>query len=150
MQLHELQPTQKTKKRKRIGRGGKRGTYSGRGMKGQKSRSGTRFEPAIRGFFKRYHKLRGANKGIAPGGRPRRSRAEQTVNLDMLSEHFENGDTVSIDVLLKKDIIRTIKGRVPRVKILGDGAIQKKLTITDLELSQNAKEQIEKAGGTIT
>lgn len=59
MQLHELRPKHKIKKGKRIGRGGKRGTYSGRGMKGQKSRAGTRFEPIIRGLIKRYPKLRG-------------------------------------------------------------------------------------------
>ena len=59
MQLHELRPKHKIKKRKRIGRGGKRGTYSGRGMKGQKSRAGARFEPIIRGLIKRYPKLRG-------------------------------------------------------------------------------------------
>lgn len=59
MQLHELRPKHKIKKAKRIGRGGKRGTYSGRGMKGQKSRAGARFEPIIRGLIKRYPKLRG-------------------------------------------------------------------------------------------
>ena len=40
MQLHQINPTFKKKSRKRVGRGGKKGTYSGRGMKGQKSRSG--------------------------------------------------------------------------------------------------------------
>lgn len=59
MQLHELRPKHKLKKRKRIGRGGKRGTYSGRGVKGQKSRSGRRFAPVIRSLIKRYPKLRG-------------------------------------------------------------------------------------------
>lgn len=59
MQLHELQPKHKLKKQKRIGRGGKRGTYSGRGIKGQKSRAGRKLKPAIREFIKRYPKLRG-------------------------------------------------------------------------------------------
>jgi large subunit ribosomal protein L15 len=59
MQLHEIKPIYKIKKKKRIGRGGKRGTYSGKGIKGQKSRAGTRFEPIIRGLIKRYPKLRG-------------------------------------------------------------------------------------------
>ncbi|KPJ73361.1 50S ribosomal protein L15, partial [Parcubacteria bacterium DG_74_1] len=48
MQLHEIKPIHKLKKSKRIGRGGKRGTYSGRGIKGQKSRAGRRFKPVIR------------------------------------------------------------------------------------------------------
>jgi len=59
MQLHEIQPTHKLKKIKRIGRGGKRGTYSGKGVKGQNSRSGKRLEPVIRGLIKKYPKLRG-------------------------------------------------------------------------------------------
>lgn len=59
MQLHELKPTHKLKKRKRIGRGGKRGTYCGKGIKGQASRAGKRLEPIVRSLIKRYPKLRG-------------------------------------------------------------------------------------------
>ncbi len=59
MQLNDLKPTNKLKKSKRVGRGGKKGTYSGKGMKGQKSRAGRKLEPPIRGLIKRYHKLRG-------------------------------------------------------------------------------------------
>lgn len=59
MQLHELRPLHRGKKRKRVGRGGKRGTYSGRGQKGQKSRAGRRLKPVIREIIKRYPKLRG-------------------------------------------------------------------------------------------
>jgi len=60
MQLHELQPITKNKSKKRIGRGGKRGTYSGRGMKGQKARAGRKIRPAIRDLMQRTPKLRGA------------------------------------------------------------------------------------------
>ena len=59
MQLHDLKPNNKSKEKKRVGRGGKKGTYSGKGMKGQKSRAGRKLEPPIRGLIKRYHKLRG-------------------------------------------------------------------------------------------
>lgn len=59
MQLHELQPKTKNKKKKRIGRGGKRGTYCGRGLKGQKSRAGRRIRPAVRDVILRIPKLRG-------------------------------------------------------------------------------------------
>ncbi len=59
MQIHQIRPIHKKKDRKRVGRGGKRGTYSGRGMKGQKSRAGAKFEPIIRSLIKRYPKLRG-------------------------------------------------------------------------------------------
>ncbi len=60
MQLHELQPITKSKSKKRVGRGGKRGTYSGKGMKGQKSRAGRKIRPAVRDLMQRTPKLRGA------------------------------------------------------------------------------------------
>jgi len=59
MQLHEIQPIHKNKSKKRVGRGGKRGTYSGRGLKGQKSRAGRKIRPAIRDLMQRTPKLRG-------------------------------------------------------------------------------------------
>jgi len=62
MQLHELKPIHKLKKRKRVGRGGKKGTYSGRGIKGQKSRAGRKLKPAIRELIKRYPKIRGSGR----------------------------------------------------------------------------------------
>jgi len=61
MQLHELKPIHSNKQSKRVGRGGKRGTTSGSGTKGQKSRSGHRIRPAIRDLMRRLPKLRGTN-----------------------------------------------------------------------------------------
>ncbi len=57
MQLHQLQPSHKNRSKKRIGRGGKRGTYSGRGMKGQKARAGRKIRPAIRDLIQSLPKL---------------------------------------------------------------------------------------------
>ena len=65
MQLNELKAGTKNKSKKRVGRGGKRGTYSGKGMKGQKARAGKRIRPAIRDLMQRTPKLRGA-KNQAP------------------------------------------------------------------------------------
>ena len=59
MQLYEIKPIHRLKKPKRVGRGGKRGTYSGHGIKGQRSRAGRRFKPIIRELIKKYPKLRG-------------------------------------------------------------------------------------------
>ncbi len=59
MQLHELKPNYSNKKGKRVGRGGKRGTTSGHGTKGQKSRAGHRIRPAERDLIQRLPKLRG-------------------------------------------------------------------------------------------
>ncbi len=60
MQLHEVKPIHKNESRKRIGRGGKRGTYSGKGIKGQKSRAGRKIRPAVRDLIQRTPKLRGS------------------------------------------------------------------------------------------
>ncbi|MDE2144662.1 MAG: hypothetical protein KGJ01_01695 [Patescibacteria group bacterium] len=66
MQLHELSPLHKNKEEKRIGRGGKRGTFSGRGTKGQRARAGHRIRPAERDLIQHMPKLRGTrNKGVA-------------------------------------------------------------------------------------
>jgi large subunit ribosomal protein L15 len=58
MQLHEIKGL-KNKEKKRVGRGGKRGTYCGRGIKGQKARAGAKIRPALRDFIKKIPKLRG-------------------------------------------------------------------------------------------
>jgi len=142
MQLHELQPIHKMRKIKRVGRGGKRGTYSGKGLKGQKARAGRKTEPIIRKIIKRYPKLRGYRfKSITP--------EIAVVNLDALEKKFEAGSVVSPKSLLEKKLIRRIKGRVPEVKILGQGELKKALTIEGCGASKSAKEKIEKAGGSL-
>lgn len=141
MQLHHLKST-KNKKRKRIGRGGKRGTYSGRGVKGQKSRSGTNTQPIIRELIKRYPKLRGYRfnpRDIKPA----------VINLKIIEEKFQTGDKISPETLLERRLIRKIKGRVPLVKILGKGKLTKKVEVKNCQLSETAGKAIKKAGGTI-
>lgn len=143
MQLHQLKPKHKLKKKKRIGRGGKRGTYSGKGIKGQKSRAGRKFAPVIRELIKRYPKLRGYRFKRQEGNLA-------VVNVGVLEERFGNSEIVTPNLLLERKIIRRIKGKVPKVKILGKGEITKKLIIKNCEVSKFAKEKIEKAGGKIT
>lgn len=59
MQLHQLKPDHSGMSKKRVGRGGKRGTFSGKGTKGQHARAGHRIRPAERDFIQRLPKLRG-------------------------------------------------------------------------------------------
>ncbi len=143
MQLHQIQPKHKPKKKKRVGRGGKRGTYSGKGIKGQKARAGTRkMQPIIREVIKRYPKLRGYRFKVL--------RKELViVNLEVLNKKFKESEIINPQSLLKKRIIRRIKGRVPKVKILGEGKLTKKLIIENCQVSKTAKEKIKKAKGTI-
>ena len=142
MQLHQLKPKTKRKKKKRVGRGGKRGTYSGRGMKGQKSRAGAKLQPAIRQFIKRYPKLRGYRfKG--------RKKKVVIVNIGDLEKRFKKDEKINPQALLKKGLISKMKGRIPEVKILGKGKINEALVVEGCQISRGAKEIIEKAGGKI-
>lgn len=147
MQLNELKPVHKPKKSRRIGRGGKRGTYSGKGIKGQKSRAGKNYQPIIRELIKRYPKLRGYRQ--KRNFNFQKSRIA-VLNLDKLENKFEAGSKINPEILLEKKIIRKIKGRTPVVKILSRGRIEKKLLIEDCLVSEKAKKEIEKAGGTIS
>ncbi len=142
MQLHDIHPIHKLKKKKRIGRGGKRGTYSGRGVKGQKSRAGTHFEPVIRGLIKKIPKLRGYrfNKyKIKPS----------IVNLAVLEDKFKENKKINPLFLLEQKIVNKVKGKVPKIKILGKGNLTKPFVIEKCEVSKTAKEKIEKVGGKI-
>ena len=141
MELHDLHPAPGAKKgRKRIGRGpgSGKGKTAGKGHKGQKSRSG---------YSRRY----GFEGGQMPLVRriPKRGftnifRVEfQVVNLRDLERVFSDGDTVSVDSLVDKGLVR---GKKP-VKVLGDGELKKKLTVQVHKFSASAKDGIEKAGG---
>lgn len=145
MQLHQLKPIHKLKKRKRIGRGGKRGTYSGRGIKGQKARAGRKLKPIIRELIKRYPKLRGVRMKSFSS----KSKRQVIVNLAELEKNFNSGDKITPEILLEKGIISKIKGRIPRVKILSKGKLTKKLIIQNCYFSMTAKRAIEEAGGTV-
>jgi len=141
MQIHELKiPNKKFKKR--IGRGGKRGTFSGRGVKGQKSRAGRRIRPQIREFLKRVPKLRGYKfKSIYD--------KPVVMNLSDLNVNFESGDHINPETLIKNGLLVKINGNIPKVKILGGGTINKKLIVEKCLLSKSAIEKILKSGGQI-
>lgn len=143
MQIHQLNPKHKGKEKKRVGRGGKRGTYSGRGMKGQKSRSGVKLKPIIRGLIKRYPKLRGYKFSGYIGGNT------TVVNVRDLETKFNAKEKVTPETLIEKGLIRRIKGNVPEAKILGKGNLTKKLIVENCQVSRRAKEKIEKAGGKV-
>ncbi|TSC53043.1 MAG: large subunit ribosomal protein L15 [Parcubacteria group bacterium LiPW_39] len=69
------------------------------------------------------------------------------MNLDRLDPFFKDGDLITPAILQQKGLIVKIKGRIPVVKILGDGELTKKLDFKGLKVSQSAREKIEKAGG---
>lgn len=138
MQIHELKVGRK-KKRKTIGRGGKRGTYSGKGNKGQKARSGAHVDPLFEGgrssLVERLKKVRGFKSPHAK---------KININLNDLERNFENGDKVDIKSLIEKGLVGKIEAR-KEVKILGTGKLTKKITIDkSISLTKSAKKAIEK------
>lgn len=141
MQLHQLSASQNRTRAQRIGRGGKRGTFSGRGVKGQKSRAGRKLRPEWRDVLKRIPKKRGYKfKGAQE--RP------AVLNLADLKV-FKEGEAVSPKTLVGKGLLSRAKGRLPVVKILGDGELKKKLYFQGVKVSQSAAAKIAKAGGNI-
>lgn len=144
MQIHQLK-TKKRKDKKQVGRGGKRGTYSGKGNKGQKARSGVSINPLFEGgrssLVERLKKVRGFKS---------RNSKKTVIKLEALDKKFKNGDVISLETLIAAKVIDKKSSR-NGVKILSTGAITKKLSIAkEILLSQTAKDAIIKAGGTIT
>jgi large subunit ribosomal protein L15 len=151
--LSTLKPAQKREARKRIGRGlgSGKGRYSGRGIKGQKSRSGSHnmrpgFEGGQMPIYMRLGKQRGPySKDAMPVGPHRTSTVP--VNLRDLERVFENGDAVTLETLREKGLIKNTK---TDVKVLGSGELKKKLSVTAHAFSTSAREKIEAAGGRVT
>jgi large subunit ribosomal protein L15 len=152
LNLSNLQPAQPRKDRKRVGRGmgSGKGRYSGRGIKGQKSRAGSHamragFEGGQMPLHMRTAKLRGNTSADAMPVGPFRTYT-QPVNLRDL-DRFDAGEEVTPESLKAKGLIRTIR---KDVKLLGVGELSKKLTITVHAASATAREKVEAAGGTLT
>lgn len=159
MDLSKLQPKTPRKSVKRVGRGGKRGTSSGHGTKGQKSRAGASVRAGFRGgdnrIWQLFPKQRGASKKPGGGGNKsphRRHRffrlhqdKPEVLNLDVFNK-FSDGQAVSPSILIEKGII---SGSKKDVKILGEGQIKRKLNFDGFKVSKSAQDKIIKAGGKI-
>ncbi len=130
------------KKRRRVGRGdASSGTYSGRGMKGQRSRSGGKSGLARRAFKQNLINLP-KNRGF---NSPRGSAV--TVTLATLERVVtKENELIAPNTLLKKGVIATIKSGV---KIVARGELTKKIEVKGIKVSVGAKAAIEKAGGTV-
>ncbi len=148
MQIHNLKRKNPNKKSPRVGRGGKRGKTSGRGGKGQSARAGHKIRPEMRDIIKKLPKRRGYGKNRARTVYTDRPRAA-IVNISALERMFASGETVTPTTLFEKGGIRRVSGRIPSVKILGSGALTKKLIIEKCVMSVEAKKKIEAAGGEI-
>src|SRR5947209_10733325 len=150
LNLSSLKPASPRKDRKRVGRGqgSGKGRYSGRGIKGQKSRAGSHkmragFAGGQMPIMMRLGKLRGStSKDAMPIG-PFRTYTVP-VNLRDL-DRFDAGDEVTPETLVEKRLIKNTK---TDVKLLGAGEVTKKLIVRVHAISASAREKIEGAGGT--
>ena len=151
--LSNLKPAQKRRARKRVGRGlgSGKGRYSGRGIKGQKSRAGSHtmrpgFEGGQMPIYMRLPKQRGPySKDAMPMGPHRTSTVP--VNLRDLERVFDDGAEATLEAMIEKGLIKNTR---TDVKVLGQGELTKKLTVTAHSFSATAREKIEAAGGTAT
>ena len=138
--LDQIAPV--VKKRKRIGRGGSRGGTSGKGHKGQKARSGGSPRPGFEGgqmpIYRRLPKHGFTNAPF--------KRVVEIVNLTQLKS-FDEGVEITSELLLEHGIIKPRKNKPFMLKVLGDGLLEKKLTVIADLFSAKALEVIEKSGG---
>ena len=143
MHNHTLRSPRGAKKnRKRLGRGDSsgNGSFSGKGMKGQKSRSGGGVRPGFEGgqlpLVKRLPSSRGFNNIFKTN--------YNVINLRELSEHFSEGGDVTLQILEEKGLI---SNTVLPLKILGDGDVDVALNVRAQKFSSSATLKLEKAGG---
>jgi large subunit ribosomal protein L15 len=153
LDLSSLKPAAPRKDRKRVGRGlgSGKGRYSGRGIKGQKSRSGSHkmragFEGGQMPIYMRLPKLRGStSKDAMPIG-PHRTHTVP-VNLRDLERVFDDGAKVGLEDMVEKGLIKNTRADV---KELANGELTKKLNVTAHGFSAAAREKIVAAGGSAT
>jgi large subunit ribosomal protein L15 len=151
--LHELSPAPGSRRpRKRVGRGTGSGTgkTSGRGQKGQKSRSGSHmmragFEGGQNPLNMLLGKQRGPNKKTSMPFGPFRTYTTG-VNLRDIARRFETGAEVTPESMLASRVVRTLRHPV---KVLGVGELPGPMTISAHGFSAGARQKIEAAGGTV-
>lgn len=143
LQIHTIKPAKgSTHRRKIVGRGNAsgHGNYSGHGGKGQTARSGGSRGLRLKAFkplMQQTPKLRGF-KSIAT--------KPAEINLNTLSKHFKDGETVDLRALKEKNLVGN---NTKAAKILNTGKLDKKLNVVGLKLTATAKASVETAGGSI-
>lgn len=139
MQINNLKLKISRKKKKTIGRGGKKGTYSGKGNKGQKARSGAKINPLFEGgrstLIDHMKKKRGF-KAL--------NRKKAIINLENISKKFKSGDLVNAESLIKTGLVDKMEAK-NGIKVLGGKDIKIKLSFDKkILLSKSVKKTVEK------
>jgi large subunit ribosomal protein L15 len=139
MQLHNLKLKNKRKKKKTIGRGGKKGTYSGKGMKGQKARSGAHVKPLFEGgrstLIDHMKKKRGFKSLSAK---------KTIVKLADIDKKFKDGEEITAEALIKVGLVDKM-GAKNGIKVLGGKDIKKQFTFhKNIFLSKSVVKAVKK------
>jgi large subunit ribosomal protein L15 len=147
MKVHELQPNKSARKdKRRIGRGmgSGRGKTSGKGTKGQQARAGgAKKAPFIGGSFPLTRTM-----PYKPGFKPPFRVEYQVIKVGTLNERFDDGATVDVETLKTAGLIK--RGEKSPIKLLSDGNVTKRFTVSLHRASTQARAKIEAAGGTVT
>ena len=143
LKLYNLKPAWGAKKKKkRVGRGDSsgHGTYSTRGAKGQRARSGGKGGLKLKGLKSNILSIPklGGFRSLKP--------KLEIVNLKDLEKNFAAGEIITPAKLIEKGLIKSVK---PGIKVLGMGTLSKKLILKVNKISESAKEAVEKAGGKV-
>ena len=148
MQLHTINAPHTRRHKKRVGRGGKRGTTSGKGTKGQRSRAGHRIRPAARDIVLKFPKLRGVGNSrrsvpatiVKTGDIPALlMRAQACLPAGMAAE-------LTREVLVSLRKIRAVKDAV---KVVANGKLASAVAVTGVPVTKGARAEIVKAGGRV-
>ncbi len=144
MLRQDLQVSQSRKKKKTIGRGGKKGTYSGKGNKGQKARSGAHVDPLFEGgrstLIDHMKKKRGFTS---------RTRKRSIVQITDIEKNFENGAIISVESLVNMKLIAR-KNVFFGIKVLGNAKVAKKFVFEkEIFISETVKKAVLAAGGEV-
>jgi large subunit ribosomal protein L15 len=141
--IHNLKPAEgSTHRRKRVGRGigSGHGKTSGRGHKGNKARG--QVNPNFEGGQTPLHRRLPQRKGFKPVNK----KIYALVNLYTLEENFDAGAEITPESLVASGLVRNLRDGL---KILGDGAVNKKFTVRAHKFSRSAQEKLQAAGGTV-
>jgi len=145
MKLNSINKIKENKKRLGRGIGSGKGKTSGRGHKGQKSRSGVAIKSFEGGQMPLYRRL--PKRGFNPISKNKIA----IINLDQIQKYIVSKrinlkDSITLDLLKKNKIL---KNKVSKIKLLGKGDLKDKINIEVNFVSKSAKEKIEKSGGKI-
>jgi len=146
MKLHNVKLKVRERSKQRIGRGGKRGSYSGRGVKGQKSRAGRKLRPAQRDLILRIPKLRGFRNKI-------KKDKPIIFNLKDLYFAIKTNSKPNLPLTINKEFLVQCGMVSPEyageIRMLSQGDINVPLTLEGISVSKRTREKIEKANGKI-